>query len=348
MYTDFQCPFCAKVQPTLTKILEKYPQDVRKVFKQHPLSFHKDAPLAAEASLAAGAQGKFWEMKEVLFNNQKKLKEEQLIQYAQELGLDLEQFKSDLSTHKYKEQVERETQEAVKLGATGTPAFFVNGRYLSGAKPLESFVKVIDEELSGKKIPSKWGTNVKDERKQTQKRQRPAEDPNKIYTIPVGSSPFKGPQDAPVTVVMFQDFQCPFSNRSLPTVKQLMELYPDRLKLVFKNFPLNFHKQAEIAAEAALAAGSQGKFWEMHDKIFAKQKEISLDKLKGYAQELNLDMKKFNEDLETHRYKKTVDEDMKLAKGAGVRGTPTFFINGKKLVGAKPVTAFQKIIDGIK
>jgi protein-disulfide isomerase len=347
-YTDFQCPFCAKVQPTLTKILEKYPQDVRKVFKQHPLSFHKDAPLASEASLAAGAQGKFWEMKEVLFNNQKKLKEEQLIQYAQELGLDLEQFKSDLSTHKYKAQVDRETQEAVKLGATGTPAFFVNGRYLSGAKPLEAFVKVIDEELSGKKIPFKWGTNVKDERKQTKKTQRPKEDPNKIYTMPVGSSPFKGPKDAKVTVVMFQDFQCPFSNRSQPTVKQLMELYPDKVKVVFKNFPLNFHKQAEIAAEAALAAGAQGKFWEMHDKIFANQKKISAEILKGYAQELNLDMNKFNEDLDTHSYKKTIDEDMKLAKGAGVRGTPTFFINGKKLVGAKPVGEFQKVIDTLK
>jgi len=347
-YTDFQCPFCARVQPTLTQILEKYPQDVRKVFKQHPLSFHKDAPLAAEASLAAGAQGKFWEMKELLFNNQKQLKEENLIQYAQQLGLDLEQFKSDLSTHKYKEQVERETEEAVKLGATGTPAFFVNGRYLSGAKPLESFVAVIDEELSGKKIPSRWGTNVKDERKQTQKTQRPTEDPNKIYTMPVGSSPVKGPQDAPVTVVMFQDFQCPFSNRSQSTVKQLRELYPDKVKLVFKNYPLNFHKEAEIAAEAALAAGAQGKFWEMHDKIFANQKNISIDILKGYAQELNLDMNKFNEDLDTHRYKKTIDEDMKLATGAGVRGTPTFFINGKKLVGAKPVGEFQKVIDTLK
>ena len=166
--------------------------------------------------------------------------------------------------------------------------------------------------------------------------------------MPVGSSPFKGPQDAKVTVVMFQDFQCPFSNRSQPTVKQLRELYPDKVKLVFKNFPLNFHKQAEIAAEAALAAGAQGKFWEMHDKIFANQKNINLDSLKGYAQELNLDMKKFNEDLDTHRYKKTIDEDMKLATGAGVRGTPTFFINGKKLVGAKPVGAFQQMIDAIQ
>lgn len=347
-YTDFQCPFCAKVQPTLTMIMEKYPQDVRKVFKQHPLGFHKDAPLASEASLAAGAQGKFWEMKDLLFNNQKKLKEGDLIQYAQELGLDLEKFKSDLSTRKYKEQVDREIQEAVKLGATGTPAFFINGRYLSGAKPFESFAEIIDQELSGKVIPFKWGTNVKEERQQAAKRQQPAEDPNKIYAMPVGTSPFRGPQDAPVTVVMFHDFQCSFSNRSLPTVKQLMELYPDKVKVVFKNFPLDFHKQADMAAEAALAAGAQGKFWEMHDKIFANQKEISLDKLSGYAKELNLDMNKFNQDLETKRYKKTVDDDIKLGKGAGVRGTPTFFINGKKLVGAKPVNEFKTIIDAIK
>jgi len=166
-FTDFQCPFCSRVQPTLKKILEQYPQDVRKVFKQHPLKFHKDAPLAAEASLAAGAQGKFWEMKKILFNNQKKLKEENLVEYAHNLGLDVEKFKADLREHTYKEQVDRETQQAVNLGATGTPAFFINGRYLRGAKPLAIFTKVIDEELSGKVIPFKWGKNVKDERKKT-------------------------------------------------------------------------------------------------------------------------------------------------------------------------------------
>jgi protein-disulfide isomerase len=341
-FTDFQCPFCSRVQPTLKKILEKYPQDVRKVFKQHPLTFHKDAPLAAEASLAAGAQGKFWEMKEILFNNQKKLKEENLVEYAQNLGLDIEKFKADLRDHTYKEQVDRESKQAVTLGATGTPAFFVNGRYLSGAKPLDSFVKVIDEELSGKKVPFKWGKNVKDGKK---KKQSKKEDPNKIYTVPVGKSPYKGPKDAPITVVMFQDFQCPFSNRSQATIKQLIETYPNQIKLAFKNYPLPFHKDAPLASEAALAAGEQGKFWEMHDKIFANQKKLKIDNLKSYAQELNLDMNKFNEDLETHQFKKVVDGDVKIAKSLGVRGTPTFFINGKKLVGAKPFTEFKKAID---
>ena len=347
-YTDFQCPFCSKVQSTLKQILEKYPQDVRKVFKQNPLSFHQDAPLAAEASLAAGAQGKFWEMKDILFNNQKSLKEADLIRYAQELGLNLEQFKSDLTTHKYKEQVERESKQAAALGATGTPAFFINGRYLSGARPLESFVQVIDEELSGKELPFKWGKNVKEEAaKGAAKREQPQEDPNKVYSIAAGNSPARGAKDAPVTLIMFQDFQCPFSQRSQATIKQIMDAYPGKIRVVFKNYPLPFHKQAGLAAEAALAAAAQGKFWEMHDRIFANQQQMEMDTLKKYAQELKLDMKQFNADLDSHRFKAAVDEDMKTGSGAAVRGTPTFFVNGKKLAGAKPLAEFQKVIDAL-
>jgi protein-disulfide isomerase len=345
-FTDFQCPFCSRVQPTLKQILEKYPQDVRKVFKHTPLAFHQDAPLAAEASLAAGAQGKFWEMKDILFNNQKSLKEEDLIRYAQELGLNLEQFKSDLTSRKYKEQVERDSKEAAALGVTGTPSFFVNGRYLSGAKPLEAFVQVIDEELSGKEIPFKWGKNVKEEAgKAGAKKDQPAEDPNKIYTVPTGTSPSKGAQSAPVTLVMFQDFQCPYSQRSQATIQQIMDAYPGKIKAVFKNFPLPFHKQAPLAAEAALAAGAQGKFWEMHDKIFANQQQMDIANFKQYAQDLKLDVKKFSADLDTHRFKAAVDEDMKTGTSVAVRGTPTFFVNGKKLVGAKPLAEFQKVID---
>jgi len=342
-FSDYQCPFSKRVQATMDKIMEKYPQGVRHVYKQHPLSFHKDAFLASEASLAAGVQGMFWDMHDIIFENPKKLKKDNLLEYAEEIGLDVDRFKADLEEHVFKAQVDRESQQAVTVGATGTPAFFVNGIYLSGAKPLDSFVKVIDEELSGKKVPFKWGKNVKDGKK---KKQRREEDPNKIYTVPLGKSPYKGSKDAPITVVVFQDFQCPFSNRSQATMKQLNETYKEKIKIVFKNFPLNFHKDAVLAAEAALAAGAQGKFWEMHDKIFANQKKLKIDNLKIYAQELNLDLTIFNKDLETHKFKKMIDEDLKTGKGLGVRGTPTFFINGKKLVGAKPLTEFQKVIDG--
>jgi protein-disulfide isomerase len=205
---------------------------------------------------------------------------------------------------------------------------------------------VIDEELSGKEIPFKWGKNVKEEAAKTgAKKDQPAEDPNKIYTVPTGTSPSKGAQSAPVTLVMFQDFQCPYSLRSQATIQQIMDAYPGKIKAVFKNFPLPFHKQAGLASEAALAAGAQGKFWEMHDKIFANQQKMELDNLKQYAQELKLNMQKFNADLESHRFKAAVDEDMKTGASVAVRGTPTFFVNGKKLVGAKPLAEFQKVID---
>ena len=343
-FSDYQCPFSKKVQLTLEKILQKYPQEVKLVFKQHPLSFHKDAQLAAEASLAAGAQGMFWEMHDIIFENQRRLKEENLLEYAGELGLNIDQFKAALKDHRFKEQVDREAQQAAKIGATGTPAFFINGRFLSGAQPLENFVKVIDEELSGKKIAFKWGTNVKEE---SRKGTRVEEDPNKIYNVPIGDAPIKGSKDAPITVVMFTEFQCPFSKRGKSTIEQLMKTYPNQIKLVFKHFPLGFHENAMIAAEAAMAAGAQGKFWEMYDKNFDNQNKLSIDDLKIYGQELNLNMNKFNDDLENHRFKKIIDADMQKGRELGVRGTPTFFINGKKLVGAKPLAEFQKVIDGL-
>lgn len=347
-FTDFQCPFCSRVQETLKQIGEKYPQDVRKVFKHNPQSYHQDAALAAEASLAAGAQGKFWEMKDVLFNHPRNLKEADLLKYAQDLGLDLEKFKADLTGGKFKGRVESDVKQAAALGATGTPAFFINGRYLIGAKPLEAFVQIIDEELSGKEIPFRWGKNVKEESAKTAaKKDQPAEDPNKIYAIPTGNSPSKGAQNASVTLVMFQDFQCPYSQRSQATVQQVMDAYPGKVKAVFKNFPMTFHKQAAVAAEAALAAGAQGKFWEMHDKLFANPQKMEIDNLQQYARELKLDMKRFNADVESRRFKTEVDEDIKAGRDAAVRGTPTFFINGKKLVGAQPFAEFQKIIDSL-
>ena len=341
-FSDFQCPFSKKVQTTLGDIIKKYPQQVKHVYKQNPLPFHKDAPLAAEAALAAGAQGMFWEMHDIIFENQNQLKEENLLDHAQKLGLDVEKFKADLTSHKFKPQVDGELQQAAKVGASGTPAFFINGRFLSGAQPLESFVKIVDEELSGKAIPFKWGTSVKEEKKEAK---RVEEDPNKIYTVPVGTSPVKGPKNAPITFIAYNDFQCPFSKRVQPTIDQLMKNNPQNVKIVFKHFPLGFHKDAIGAAEAAMAAGAQGKFWEMHDKIFANQEKISIDNLKGYAQELKLNMTKFNADLESHRFKPAIDEDTQTAGQLGVRGTPTVFVNGKKVVGAKPVEEFQKIID---
>jgi protein-disulfide isomerase len=137
-----------RVGPTLDKIVADYPKDVRMVYKMHPLPMHPNAMPAAEAAMAANAQGKFAAMHEKLTANSAALSRDKYLQFAAEIGLDLERFTNDIDTRAYKKAIDAQTEEAMKVGATGTPASFVNGRYLSGAQPYESFKKLIDEEIA--------------------------------------------------------------------------------------------------------------------------------------------------------------------------------------------------------
>ena len=149
-FSDFQCPYCGRVGPTLAKLLEDYPDDVRIVYKHLPLSFHKDALPAAKASAAASRQGKFWEMHDQLFVNQRDLSEARFAEIAKNLGLDVGQFDEDYKSAAVATEVAQDMSEARRLGVTGTPGFFVNGRFSSGAKPYESFKAMVDQELKKK------------------------------------------------------------------------------------------------------------------------------------------------------------------------------------------------------
>ncbi len=147
MFEDFQCPYCSRAAATMKKIAKEYGQDVRLVFKHNPLAFHKAAMPAAMASEAAGRQGKFWKMHDLLFDNQKALEEQDLLGYAKKLRLNRKRFKRDLRDQALEQKIKAQQAQSQKLGARGTPAFFINGRFLSGAQPFDSFAKLIDEEL---------------------------------------------------------------------------------------------------------------------------------------------------------------------------------------------------------
>ncbi len=149
-FSDFQCPFCGRVSPTLDQIEETYGDDVRIVFKHLPLRIHPKAPAAHAASEAAHKQGKFWEMHDLIFENQREMSEEKYVEYATQLGLDVEQFKKDVVSAEIKARLDADQKEAERLGVSGTPAFFINGKYLSGAQPFDNFKRVIDEELKKK------------------------------------------------------------------------------------------------------------------------------------------------------------------------------------------------------
>ncbi|MCI0573808.1 MAG: DsbA family protein [Myxococcaceae bacterium] len=352
-WSDFQCPFCSRVNPTLKQIKETYPNDVRIVFRHQPLPMHPDAPLAAQASMAAHEQGKFWEYHDRLFENQRKLDRGSLEQYAQELGLNVAQFKAALDSRKYEAYVQKDSQDGSAAGASGTPTFFVNGRQVVGAQPFANFKTAIDEELARASKLLAEGTQpaaLYQKLLDTAPVSAPEPSPSaaaepRFVKVDVGQAPLKGKKTAPITIVAYSDFQCPFCSRAVPTLKELETRYGDKVQIAFKHLPLGFHANAKPAAEASMAAHEQGKFWEYHDKLFANQRQLDRASLEKYAQELGLNMAKFKAALDSGKFASYVDTDAREANSVGATGTPTFVINGRMLVGAQPVDAFARVID---
>lgn len=175
---------------------------------------------------------------------------------------------------------------------------------------------------------------------------KPAEDPNTVarVKVDVGDAPALGPTEAPVTIVEFIDYQCPFCQKAHATVETLKRKYGDKVRLVFIQNPLEIHPDAPLAAEAALAAGEQGKFLEMHNRLLENQDHLARGDLVEHARKLGLNVAKFQATLGSGRFKPRVEANLKLAETLGVTGTPHFFINGRSIIGAKPIEQFEKII----
>jgi protein-disulfide isomerase len=364
VFSDFQCPFCSRVVPTLDGLTQKYGSDLRVVWKNNPLPFHQDAGPAATLAMQAFQEGgskKFWEAHDLLFQNQKALARADLENYAKQLGLNAKKVASALDQNTFKDKITADQELARGLGASGTPSFFINGRSLRGAQPQPAFEKVIDEELTKAKAKVASGTakakiydeTIKDGA--TKPAAAPAAaaapDANKIYDIPVAKdAPFKGGKNAKVVIQEFSDFQCPFCSRVNPTVKQLMDEYKDKIKIVWRNYPLPFHQDAGPAAQAATEVFDQGgseKFWAYHDLLFANQRALSRADLENYASQVGgINLAKFKSALDNKTHEARVKADMDAVSKAGASiGTPSFFINGKLLQGAQPFEAFKTVVD---
>jgi protein-disulfide isomerase len=159
------------------------------------------------------------------------------------------------------------------------------------------------------------------------------------------NGPAKGPATAPVTIVEFSDFQCPYCSRLLPTLEQVKAKYGDKVRIVFRQYPLPMHPNAQKAAEASLCANEQGKFWEMHDAMFKNQQELAVDNLKAKAAALGLKADTFNQCLDSGKYVAQVQADQKEGSANGVQGTPAMFINGRFINGAVPLEQITSVID---
>ena len=178
------------------------------------------------------------------------------------------------------------------------------------------------------------------------KREPEGPDPTRVHAIRTDGAPSKGPDTAPVTIAEFSEFQCPFCAKADPTVKKIADVYKDQVRIVWKHYPLlSIHEHAMDAALAAEAARNQNKFWEYHDKLFANQESLEVERLQQYAKDIGLDLDRFEKDRLNPDTRKRVEADMAEAEALRVNGTPAFFINGRFIRGAQPFEALAKIID---
>lgn len=174
---------------------------------------------------------------------------------------------------------------------------------------------------------------------------RPQGDISKIS--PISNNDYiRGDKNAKLTLIEYSDFQCPFCARHIPTLDKILEEYKGQVRLVYRHLPLtSIHPQAQKAAEAAECAGEQGKFWEMHDKMFDNQRALSIDNLKSYAKDLGLNSSQFDNCLDSGKYASKVNKHAREAAAAGVTGTPGTFVGDQLVKGAVPYESFKSIID---
>jgi len=210
---------------------------------------------------------------------------------------------------------------------------------------LESRIAAIESQLKDIQKVAKLGKGSGGNARQAAP---PVEDLSKVYDIAVAHSPVKGKKNAPVTIVEFIDFQCPYCARFHPPVVEVLKAYPDKVNYMVKNFPLSFHPEAKPAAKIAFAAGEQGKYWEMVDALLENGRNLNAAKYDELAELLKLNMKKFKADIKSKdsKWEEFIQKDMALASQVNVRGTPTIYINGKK-TRARDVSSFKKEIDAI-
>lgn len=186
---------------------------------------------------------------------------------------------------------------------------------------------------------------IREQQKKKQEQALEASFKNRIKDVISKNNPTKGPEKAPITIIEYTDFQCPYCRRGAETIHRIMEMYPNKIRLVFKNNPLKFHPQALPAAKAALAAYKQGKFWEYHDLLFKNSAKLNKEMFLKFARDLGLDIEKFNKDRNSEEIAKQIENDQVRAAELKLSGTPTFIVNGVVIRGAQPLPYFRMVIE---
>lgn len=352
MFSDFECAFCGEAFHTIAALQEDYPDKIRFVYKALPLDRHPHALEAALVGHSAQAQGKFWEFHDLVFSG-RGIDPETIADYARQIGLDTEQLQRELDSLVHAPALRRDLRVAKRLRLTSTPVFFINGRMLSGARPKHIFRHYIDQELELAArladagvtaaglydYETQWGYTAI-----VYEGEEPELDDDSVYPVPIDDSPTRGRADAPITIVAFSDFQCPFCARGHETMEQLRAIYGDRIRFVFKHFPLPGHALGGLASRASFAAMAAGKFWEFHDAMFELGARYDGDDVVAVLERLGVPRDQIEHAMLGEHNDARIQQDLELGMKLRVNGTPAYFINGRPIVGAVPLLDFRMLI----
>ncbi len=360
-FTDYQCPFCARHSlDTMPRLLSDMIETGRVYYTLYDLpleSIHPDARLAAGVARCAGEQGAYWEMHDTLFARQAEWSGQGngwFVDLAGSLNLNEATFKTCLDEQRYDSAVQANLDEASQIGLNGTPSFLIQGYNLfSGAQPYDVFNQVV-ELVEQDNLVNTIRNAIRQQLESQRAQQAPPPTPSGPVDVPLGEDDIAiGDPDAPIVLVEYTDYQCPFCSRHhAQTYPQLIQDYVDTglVRYVFKDFPLeSIHPQANLASQAARCAHEQNAFLTMHDRLFETQSEWGNEQaaeiFAGYAKEMGLDEADFTECLNSGKYESLIASQLQEGLSLGVQGTPAFFVNGNPISGAQPFSVFQQMID---
>lgn len=364
-FSDYACPPCKSMWALMRNLVEDYGPDLRVVWRTTSIPGFAQGERAADAALAAAAQGKFWEMHERLFASFGQFDRPTLRAHAEAIGLDVPKFLEDLDSGVGAGTRLRHKRQATTLGVRAVPILFVNGLPMVGANLDEAaWHALIDAEIErartrlaagvrrdeiyedilvhAKRGPIPLGPEARrlaEKAKQAEPSAPAAEvaAEGARYDVGPGPMPLRGPADAPVVIVEFIDFACPFCRRAhREAIGKILADHPSDVALAIRHFPLEIHPTAKGSAKAAVAFARQGKFWAFHDRILAYEGTVGRDRFVAWARAEGLDVDRFLRDFDDPEVAAIVERDIALGRAAGVPSTPAFFVNGTFVRGYTP------------
>ena len=353
IFGDLQCPHTRRLLPELAKLRTAFGDDLRLVWRNRPMSRHREAQTAAQVIVGLARDGKgsdVFRLFQEIGGSRDAPTKERLEHWMSSAGLSLSsKVSSWIVDSDTKLRVDRDLQQAGIFRVFSTPTLFLNGQRLRSQRSFRRLESAVKREMVAARALVGSGVLPKDVyRLRVRKNLIGVGETVSARSCPtVGSSPSRGAKNPLVTLVEFSDFQCPFCARAQISLERVLARHGGDLKIVWKHFPLSSHKRARAAAgfaHEAMLSGGLAKFWRAHDLLFAKQRDLSDETLKEIADKLGLPSAALLQAANDDAHAKSIDADVKEGRRLGVRGTPTLFVNGRRLNGLSSDAAFARLV----